>query len=91
MVIFQSLEHSQEPHVVKGLNQLLKFTARLVEINVSWEFIEVCVDSDRYQHSDWKSLRRSRIYPNGNTPRSYAFILHGTMCLKSDEPERDSS
>ena len=91
MVIFHSLKNSQEPRVVKGLNQFLKFTTRLAEADVFLEFIKDCVDSNRYPHTYWKSLRRSRIYPNRNTLRRYALNHRDTMCLKRDELERNIS
>ena len=91
MSIFYLLERSQESHVVKGLNQFLKFTIRLAEANVFLEFIKDCVDSNQYPQLYWKSLRRSRIYPNRNTLRRYALNHRDTMCSKRDELERNIS
>ena len=69
MGIFRSLKLSQEPQVVRGLNQFLKFSTRLAEADVFLEFIGNCVASNRYPRGYWKYLRRNRIYPNYNTLR----------------------
>ena len=78
-----------------SIRRIVRFILPMVRLNDRWprqlEFIKDCVDSNRYPHIYWKSLRRSRIYPNRNTLRRYALNHRDTMCLKRDELERNIS
>ncbi|MGL4493779.1 MAG: hypothetical protein ACRCT5_13160, partial [Tannerellaceae bacterium] len=71
MGIFAGIRSGKDPSVLKGLNELLKFSIRLAVANSVIDFYHDCIQSRTYPKQFWKALRRSHIYPNEKSLKRY--------------------
>ncbi|CAI2735413.1 unnamed protein product [Schistosoma spindalis] len=72
MGIFTILKRSEHSFALKVLNEYMNYSARLSEARINVDFIKDCIETNLYPKLYWKSLRRSRVRPNGRTLKRYA-------------------
>ncbi|CAH8606588.1 unnamed protein product [Dicrocoelium dendriticum] len=88
MGIFALLKTSIASDSLKLLNEYLKFNTRLEESRFELEFLNECVQANRYPKHFWREIRRCGLYPNAKSLKRHALNYVDSVRIKMSELER---
>ena len=88
MGVFREIKTHVKPEVLKSLNKFLAFSTRIGIAKTTIQFLNGCIQLNRYPKFYFKNLRRTHVTPTWKSLKRYALNQIDECKLKTSELER---